>query len=164
MAQDDSTMTKSITFTEGESKLVMAIMRCSTGDVQVPRRKSRSNSPSTTDCHQFDADAVAAELGYKSGVVVKARWSQIKTKKLGKGAAPSSGVQKPTPSKKATPKKAPTGGAIKGEDDDEVATTPTKTPKKRAPKPEVKEEEEEEQLDIKQDEREQAVETTEDAE
>lgn len=86
--------------------------------------------------HQFDADAVAKELGYKDGKIVKTRWSQVKIKKLS-GGSPAAGVKKRTPSKKAV--KAMEGA--EGADDDEDAATPatpTKTPKKRTPKPKKK--------------------------
>lgn len=107
------------------------------------------STPSPTDeanTVQFDADAVAKDLGYKSGTVLKNRWSQIKRKKInvsgggGGGvaaAASPSGIKKRTPKKSAKAALAEADGGD-GDDDNEVPDTPVKTPAKRGRKPTAK--------------------------
>lgn len=80
---------------------------------------------------QFDADAIASELGYKDGGVVKMRWRQIKNKKLALAGASPGGIKKRAP-KKATPKKVK--AEDEAEDDAEQVSTPSKGPKKRVTK------------------------------
>ncbi|KAK3716865.1 hypothetical protein LTR37_006215 [Vermiconidia calcicola] len=136
-----------ITFTEGESSLLMAIMQNLTSEIQ------------------FDADAIAQQLGYKDGSIVKTRWGQIKRKKLtAAGASPGGGIKKRTSAKKNTAKKGKGYSETNGGGDDEEPATPTKTPAKRGRKPKVEKVAEEDQEEIKQEEKEDAVETTESAE
>lgn len=49
---------------------------------------------------QFDAEAVAQELGMKDAGSVKARWNTINRKKIQGAASPAGGVDKTTPTKK----------------------------------------------------------------
>ena len=100
-------------------------------------------------------------MGYKDGKVLKSRWSQIRSKKLSAaGASPGGGVQKRTPAKNSTPKKAKAGGDAIGDGDDEEVATPAKTPTKRGRKPKA-EKAQQIKSDIKEEEMEGAIETTE---
>ena len=84
---------------------------------------------------QFDAAAVAADLGYKDTKVLQTRWSQIKGKMLKHGgtAAASGGIKKRTPVKDTKSK----GSKAKlATDDDEEADAgkAAKPPSKRGRK------------------------------
>jgi len=84
---------------------------------------------------QFDAAAVAADLGYKDTKVLQTRWSQIKGKMLKHGgtAATSGGIKKRTPVKDTKSK----GSKAKlATDDDEEADAgkAAKPPSKRGRK------------------------------
>jgi hypothetical protein len=81
----------------------------------------------------FDADAVAAELGFKDGSIARVRWNSINRTKI-QGSA-GGGVKK-TPAKKNTPKKRKGDDSGAGRDDElGDGGTPSKTPKKIARKP-----------------------------
>ncbi|KAK5167408.1 uncharacterized protein LTR77_007107 [Saxophila tyrrhenica] len=118
-AAQSSEQTKNVNFTDGESKLFVSIVSNLTGDIQ------------------FDADKVAAELGYKDGNIVKTRWGQIKRKRLTGDNGPAGGIKKRSPAKKGAKAKAETEG--EGGDDEEAV----KTPKKRGRKPKAAKAEEE---------------------
>lgn len=82
---DESTPTASggkVDLTDGESKLFLSIMKHLSSDIQVrlQHRCMDFLGRYTYTIYQFDADAVAAELNYKDGSIVKTRWGQIKRK------------------------------------------------------------------------------------
>ena len=159
MAEETST-TGAISFTEPESKLLIAIMQNLTSDIQV-RAFILGALVSIANTCQFDADTIATQLGYKDGSIVKARWGQIKRKKLSACVSPA-GIKKRTPSKKAMPKKAKVEGDLDNDDDAGGEETPTKTPAKRGRK--KKAELETEEVEVKQEDGDEAVESIEEAE
>ena len=100
-------------------------------------------------------------MGFKDGNVARVRWNSInRTKIQAVATAPNGGVQKRSPTKKNTPKKAKAGGDVTGDGDDEEVATPAKTPTKRGRKPKA-EKAEQIKSDIKKEEMEGAIETTE---
>ncbi|WPH00898.1 Hypothetical protein R9X50_00373200 [Acrodontium crateriforme] len=107
MSSDANTNTSG--FTANESKLLMSIMKNLEGELKA------------------DFDAVAEEMGYKDSGVAKARWNQIKRKKImvvgGGGSVEKSGSGK----KVAGVKRA----ALAGGDEEEG------TPKRRGRKAKV---------------------------
>ncbi|KAK4570079.1 hypothetical protein LTR86_003049 [Recurvomyces mirabilis] len=86
MASEDTSVKG---FTDGETKLLMCMIKHLHGDIPT------------------DYDAVAAEMGYKDASIAKTRWGQIKRKKI------NADGDKPTPKKR---KGATTEG--NGADDD----------------------------------------------
>ena len=96
----------------------------------------------------------------KDATVARARWNTIYRQKIqGGSSGPSGGIQKKTPSKKSTPKKANKDGETNNVDDEE-AGTPTKTPKKRGRKSKVETALKQED-NVKEEEVEDVMETTE---
>ena len=157
MADENATEAKMVNFTPAETKFLLCALKNVEGGFKVLKLKLRCVTWLLTTL-QFNADAVAAELGFKDGNVARVRWNRInRTKIQGGGASPSGGVQKGTPRKKNTPRKANADGNGNGGDDDENTKTPTK---KKGRKSKV-EAEAKAEGNIKQEEIEDAVETTE---
>ncbi|KAK3048692.1 hypothetical protein LTR09_010001 [Extremus antarcticus] len=120
---EQTSESKGIELTAAESKFVLAVMANLTSDIQ------------------FNADAIAAQMGYKDAAIVRARWNTIKRKKLSVDA-PTGVVKKRTPKKAAKSKEGEEGDGDGG--DDEEVVTPVKTPKKRTRKPKTAKADEEE--------------------
>ncbi|THX50362.1 hypothetical protein D6D11_05374 [Aureobasidium pullulans] len=90
------------TFSVGETKLLISIMKNLEGDLQ------------------SDWDAVAGEMNYKDGTIARARWNQTRRKKiLGTGASTTKATKKPAATKKGTAAKAKTQTKKKIDSDDE---------------------------------------------
>lgn len=119
----------------------------------------------TNGLRQFDADAVAAELGFKDGSIARVRWNSINRLKIQDTTASPAGVKKTTSTKKSASKKRKYGDSGEG-DEDELGNgtgTPTKTPKKRArrSKADAAGEKDENGVRVKEENMEDVVETTE---
>ncbi|TKA22648.1 hypothetical protein B0A50_07657 [Salinomyces thailandicus] len=116
MAKEEETPTTG--FTAGETKLLMCLIKHLKGDL-----------PS-------DFDAVAAELGYKDGAIVKTRWGQIKRKKITAGLTASGNAGTITPRKR----KAKAAAGVDGDGDDEEVTPKAKRGGKKVKTQEMEEE------------------------
>ncbi|KAK4985484.1 hypothetical protein LTR66_008155 [Elasticomyces elasticus] len=105
-----------VVFNARETKLLVSMMKHMQADPSV------------------DYDAVASELGYKDGSIVKTRWNQIKRKKINASSgSPSGGVAKTT---KKTTTKSPKDKKAEVKGDDNGSPKPKK--RGRKPKSEVK--------------------------
>lgn len=147
MSSEDTTNSG---FTASETKLIMCMIKNLQGDF--PVRPVLYVAAACADLSETNYDAVATELGCKDASVAKARWGQIKRKKI----MPSGS----TDGKKATPRKRK--GAAVGSDG---VTDESPAPKKRGRQTKTQKMEDGDAVDVKpepiEDELD-AVETTED--
>lgn len=137
MAKEEETPTTG--FTAGETKLLMCLIKHLKGDLPVspsPPSLSKPKEISLTKLTQSDFDAVAAELGYKDGAIVKTRWGQIKRKKITAGLTASGNAGTITPRKR----KAKAAAGVDGDGDDEEVTPKAKRGGKKVKTQEMEEE------------------------